>query len=165
MKSLRLEKSDDLALGLLLLVALAVRLYFFCGLALRDDPAYSSLVHEILTKGYPSVHHEASRAYLSNLGLHSVFVGRPVFLLLIAASAKIFGWSEFSLVLPTLLCSLGTIVVTYQIGRICFSWRNHGAASGEREAPFRSSQVPVSGHCRGRRTHLRHVSYIENKDL
>ncbi len=45
----------------------------------------------------------------------------PMFFWLQAYSADVFGWSETALRLPSALCSLGTVIATYWLGRTLFS--------------------------------------------
>ena len=45
----------------------------------------------------------------------------PMFFWLQAFSTQLFGWSEAALRLPSALFSLGTVVVTYWLGRTLFS--------------------------------------------
>lgn len=88
------------------LLGIALRLVMFAGFVLGDDPSYADLVHEILQGHYPP---------LSGPEVN-LFSFRPLFLLPVAASMKLFGWSEFSFVLPVLLCSVLSIYVVYGIG-------------------------------------------------
>jgi len=84
------------------------RLYCFAGFVMGDDPAYADYVLSILNGSYPSLCDTC------------VFSFRPVLLLSTAACMKLFGWNQFSFVLPILLCSVATIPVVYLLGKQLF---------------------------------------------
>ena len=92
-------------LGSILLLALALRLTVYVGLALGDDFSYADLVLRILDYGYPE------------LGERSVFVARPLWLALLASSVAIFGWSEVAFVLPVLVSSLVGVAAAWWLAR------------------------------------------------
>ena len=89
---------------LLLLCAVSVRLFLFSGFVLGDDPAYADFVSQILRGSYPPV------------GTHSVFTCRPLILYSIAIPIYLFGWFDWSFVLPILLASLINTVLLYLAG-------------------------------------------------
>lgn len=90
----------------LVAISLFLRLLVFSGWGLGDDIIYSQFVHRILTDGYPTENWS------------HVFLARPLLLYLMAYSVKLFGWSEFSFVLPFLLASLVGIASTYVLGSL-----------------------------------------------
>jgi len=81
MKALLLAKD----ISVILLVSVVLRVIFFCGFGIGDDPGYASEVNNILTDGY------------HDIGPNAVFLLRPVTLSAIAASVWLFGWSETAL--------------------------------------------------------------------
>jgi 4-amino-4-deoxy-L-arabinose transferase-like glycosyltransferase len=91
-------------LFVLLLVSLVLRVIFFCGYGSGDDAAYASEVNNILVDGY------------HDIGPDAVFLLRPITLAAIAASVRLFGWSETAFVLPILAASLVGIASTYLLG-------------------------------------------------
>jgi len=99
--------STDLAvLATLVAIALALRLTMFSGFVLGDDPAYAWYTSQILQgSGYP------------HFSKYSVFLARPLLLYMAALSIYLFGWQEWSFVLPILLSSLINTVLVYLIAR------------------------------------------------
>ena len=92
-------------LGPILVGALALRCVCFAGLTLGDDPGYASLARAIIDHGFPSAGGDPLAA-------------RPLFLLPIAASVSIFGWSEAAMIAPTLIASLAGIAAAYALGAL-----------------------------------------------
>ena len=88
----------------LLLVGVIVRLYFFSGFVLGDDPTYAQYVSQILKGEYPKIEK------------YAVFACRPLLLFLTAIPIYLFGWQEWSFVLPILIASLLNIVIVYTAG-------------------------------------------------
>jgi 4-amino-4-deoxy-L-arabinose transferase-like glycosyltransferase len=88
--------------------SLALRLLFFSGFGLGDDPGYASEVNNILTDGY------------HDIGPRAVFLLRPITLLAIAGSIRLFGWSEAAFVLPVLVASLVGIGSAYLLALLLF---------------------------------------------
>ncbi len=66
--------------------------------------AYADFVSQILKGTYPPI------------GSHSVFTCRPIVLYSIALPIYLFGWFDWSFVLPILLASLACIVIVYLAG-------------------------------------------------
>lgn len=89
---------------LLLICACSIRLFLFSGFVLGDDPAYADFVSRILKGSYPSI------------GSHSTFTCRPIILYAIALPIYLFGWFDWSFVLPILLASLINTVLVYLAG-------------------------------------------------
>ena len=81
----------------------------FSGFVLGDDPAYASFVSQILKGSYPSVE--------SRL----VFACRPLVLYPVACSIYLFGWQEWSFILPVLMASLINISIVYAAGNMLCS--------------------------------------------
>ncbi len=71
---------------------------------LGDDPAYSDYVSQILKGTYPDI------------GTHSVFACRPIVLYAIALPVYLFGWFDWSFVLPILMASLACVMIVYLVG-------------------------------------------------
>ena len=92
----------------ILVFALFLRLLFFVGFALGDDPNYADRVYAIIEGYYPS------------LCKTCVFAFRPILLFFTALPLKYFGWSEFSFILPVLLSSLISICLIYALGKFLF---------------------------------------------
>ena len=88
------------------LFGLALRLLMFSGFVMGDDGSYADLVYEILQGSYPPLQGPDV----------NLFSFRPLFLLPVAASMKLLGWSEFSFVFPIFLSSVLTIYIVYFIG-------------------------------------------------
>ena len=89
---------------LLLICAGGIRLFLFSGFVLGDDPAYADFVSRILKGSYPPI------------GSHSVFTCRPIILYAIAFPVCLFGWYDWSFVLPILLASLSNTALVYLAG-------------------------------------------------
>ena len=88
--------------------ALALRLIFFVGLGFNDDSYYMQFAGTIF-KGLPF--HPTKYVWSVRIGIYL-----PVVLIW-----KIFGISEYSTALFFLLCSLGTVIVVYCIGKQLFN--------------------------------------------
>ncbi len=93
------------AIVLLLIFACSLRLVFFSGFVLGDDIGYAHCV-SYLVKG----------SYLPITGPESVLAFRPVILYFIALPIYLFGWFDWSFVLPILLASLVNTVLIYIAG-------------------------------------------------
>lgn len=89
---------------LLIILGTIVRLYFFSGFVLGDDPTYAQYVSQILKCEYPKVDEFA------------VFACRPVFLFITAIPVYLFGWYDWSFVLPIFIASLVNIIIVYLAG-------------------------------------------------
>lgn len=85
--------------------AVILRLAMFGGFVMGDDASYADLVYEILQGHYPPLTGPDA----------NLFSFRPLFLLPVAMSMKVFGWSEFSFVFPVLVCAVLTVFVIYGI--------------------------------------------------
>ncbi len=91
-------------ISLLLVCACIIRLFLFSGFVLGDDPAYADFVSQIIQGPYP------------HIGIRSVFTCRPIVLYSIALPVYLFGWFDWSFVLPILLASLACTVIAYLAG-------------------------------------------------
>ena len=89
---------------LLLFVSCTVRLLFFSGFVLGDDPVYADHIAQILNGSLP------------NIGPYDVFACRPLVLYPVALCIRLFGWFDWSFVLPILLASLCNTVLAYAAG-------------------------------------------------
>ena len=89
---------------LLVMCACGIRLFLFSGFVLGDDPAYADYVSHLLKGSYPPI------------GSHSVFTCRPLILYAISVPVYLFGWYDWSFVLPILLASLVNTALVYLIG-------------------------------------------------
>ena len=92
----------------IIILALIIRVIFFSGFVLGDDPNYADDARTILDGSYPP---------LCDL---CVFSFRPVLLYSISLSLKWLGWSEFNFVLPILLSSLICIYLIYKLAEMLF---------------------------------------------
>ncbi len=92
----------------IIILALIVRVLFFSGFALGDDPNYADDARTILDGSYPP---------LCDL---CVFSFRPLLLYSISLSFQWLGWSEFNFVLPILLSSLMCIYLIYKLAEMLF---------------------------------------------
>ncbi len=90
--------------GLLIAAAALLRLFFFSGFVLGDDPAYADYAARLLRGSYPAI------------GSHAVFACRPLLLLAIALPIRIFGWYEASFVASAAAASLVCTAVVFAAG-------------------------------------------------
>jgi hypothetical protein len=100
--------------GVLLLIIVlgaAIRSRYFIGFGLGDDMGYVNLA-DLILRGLPLDYH-----YLN------VYAFRPLLLLCIAASFKLFGVNDVSFILPVFLSAMGGIVVVYALGRFMYGHR------------------------------------------
>lgn len=98
-----------LVLPAILLVGLALRLYFFVGVGGWDDVSYLAHIHEINSGTFDTeAATDGSFPFKYRVGL----------ILPTAFLFRIFGTSEPLLAVLPLLCSLGTIYVTWRLGRL-----------------------------------------------
>ena len=102
-------KQHAFVLSVLLLFSLIVRLFLFSGFVLGDDPAYASFISQILKGSYPPVDSPI------------LFASRPLVLYPVACSIYLFGWEEWSFVLPVLIASLINISIVYAAGTMLCS--------------------------------------------
>lgn len=103
------------ALGGILALALAVRLFWFTGLQVGDDIVYSTIAVERLEGKWT---------------VDNVQETRQAFLLPIIASYAVLGPGELPLVLYNLLCSLGTVALVFFVARNRFGpWGGVWAAA------------------------------------
>src|SRR5690242_13871227 len=82
--------------------ALGLRLFFFVGFGLGDDPIYGYASYYLLNIGYPTLQLGPNYRY----GVHVP----------IALGFKLLGVNQLSFVLFPLLASLGQIIVLFLIG-------------------------------------------------
>lgn len=93
------------AVVLLLIFACGLRLFFFSGFVLGDDVGYAYCVSYLVKGSYPPI---------TDIG--SVIACRPTLLYFVALPIYLFGWFEWSFVLPILLASLVNTVLIYIAG-------------------------------------------------
>ncbi len=117
----RLLHSQAFSLSLILLLALALRLYFFVGYAnvdSVDDTFYMQLAGQAregnLSDKIASI---AQQFDAMSTRTRVVYICRPGVYLPIALSQFFWGAGETAAALPSLLASLGIIILTYIIGR------------------------------------------------
>lgn len=111
----------ELWLILILIFALSLRMYFFVGLVgcePQDDGVYitnAKLINEGLF--------DFNSPYMKGDIVNPVYVRavRYAFNLLVAVSFTIFGVSNYSAALVTILASLGGIIIIFYIGRLLFN--------------------------------------------
>ena len=90
-------------------IGIWLRLRYLGSLGLVEDEGHQALaVQGVLSHGYPLV--PSGRLYTRSLPL--IYIQ--------SASSLIFGLSEFALRLPSVLFNLGTVIVTYLLGRKLF---------------------------------------------
>ena len=111
-------------LAFIVLFALALRLIFFVGLGFNDDSYYLEYADTIF-KGLPF--HPSRYVWSVRIGIF----------LPVALIWKIFGISEYSTALFFLLCSLGTVIAVYFMGKQLFN------ASTGLVAAFVLSLIPL----------------------
>ncbi len=118
LKSLKQLVSNKyfLIMAIVFSVAIIVRICFFIGFGLGDDPIYVGVVNYMMNYGYPSLNYGMNY----RIGLYL-----PVFLFF-----KIFGINDISFVLYPLLASLGSIIVIYFIGKELFGKETGIIAAG-----------------------------------
>jgi 4-amino-4-deoxy-L-arabinose transferase-like glycosyltransferase len=87
------------SLALILLVAIAIRVAFFVGFGLGDDPTYVDYAGLILSGRYPPLDPVNQYAY------------RPLLLLLFAGGIRLFGYTDVGVVAPVLAASTVTTVL------------------------------------------------------
>jgi len=88
-----------------ILFAIVIRIIFFCGYCLGDDPVYFAYANMIADYHYPS------------FNILNPFAFRPLFLLPIGLSLYLFGRSETALILPVFIASIITVILTYLIAK------------------------------------------------
>ena len=92
--------------AILLFLGSTLRILLFSGFVLGDDFAYALHASQIINGSYPDV------------GTHGVFAGRPLLLYPISFSIWMFGWQEWSFILPIFVASLANIVIVYTAGNL-----------------------------------------------
>lgn len=95
---------------LILVLALIIRLKFFVGFGLGDDPYYAYISKNFLERGFSGLNPIGSNFRIG--------IWIPV-----SISYKLFGINDFSYVLFPLLCSLGSVITLYFIGKELFNQR------------------------------------------
>lgn len=99
------------AVAIIILLALALRLLFFVGMARTDDYHYAQAAYNLANGSYQvsggSLHHQA----------------RLAIVLPVAASFHLLGVNEYAAELWPLVCSLGSIIVIFYLGKLLFGQR------------------------------------------
>jgi hypothetical protein len=93
------------AVVLLVIFACSLRLVFFSGFVLGDDIGYADCVSDLVKGSYPAL-----------AGRDSLLAYRPVMLYFIALPIYLFGWFDWSFVLPIFLASIMNTVLIYIAG-------------------------------------------------
>jgi 4-amino-4-deoxy-L-arabinose transferase-like glycosyltransferase len=93
-----------LGIGLIIVLAIVIRIKYFVGFTLGDDLHYFNLVQQILQGHWVSYNYLNQYAY------------RPLLLLSVAGSFKLFGINETAFILPIFLASIGSIIVVLLLG-------------------------------------------------
>lgn len=110
-------------LFLILLFALSLRLYFFMGYINAhdlDEGIYIEIIKSIYKGTYNlDKYKNLPKSFIANPA--ETFQFRPVLLYPIAFLWFLFGVSDFTSTLYPLMCSLGSIVVIYYIGKLLFN--------------------------------------------
>src|SRR5881409_2011113 len=113
------KKSSDRLQQLVILLALSL-LFFLPKLGMPfldpDEGLYASIPHEMLSDGDWTIPHLNGVPYLEK---------PPLYFWLTALAFRVIGPSEWATRLPSALASLGTVVLTWRIGR-----RLYGARAG-----------------------------------
>jgi hypothetical protein len=102
---------------LVVLLGLAIRLFFFNGYQGHEDRSYVTFATILAEQGRVAIEEE------------SQWIGRIGFWLPIAASVKLLGLSNAAIALYPLICSLGGIWLAIQIGTLVFN-RGTGLIAG-----------------------------------
>ena len=105
---LRLKK-EHRPIILILLFALALRIIFFTGINFNDDLTYTNFAHDVV-EGKFSPH-------------PYIFATRLMMIYPIALLFFLFGISDFTVSIYILLTSLGSVLLTYLIGKELFNIR------------------------------------------
>lgn len=101
-------KAKWITINTVVICALFLRVFFFAGFVLGDDPTCADNVLMITQGHYPPMCEVC------------VFAFRPLLLSPVALSLKYLGWFEFTFVLPKLLASLISIYLICAIGKLLF---------------------------------------------
>jgi 4-amino-4-deoxy-L-arabinose transferase-like glycosyltransferase len=101
-------KPKWITINTIIVCALFLRVFFFAGFVLGDDPAYADNALMITQGHYPPLCDVC------------VFAFRPLVLFPVALSLKYLGWSEFTFVFPILLASLISIYLIFALGTVLF---------------------------------------------
>ena len=107
------KPKDNLSLTLLvgvILLGLALRLILQCGLSNADSYAYANGAIRLNDSGLGT--------YLSSIA--NIYENRISIVLPLAFSYKLFGLSEFTTLLLPVLYAVGTILITYFLGKLLF---------------------------------------------
>jgi len=96
-------------LFLIIVFAIFLRLIFFVGPCCDDDVAYLNSAHKLLKLDFSELRNGFSFGY-------RIMMSIPI-----ALSFKFFGISEFSASLYILLTSIGSLIITFYIGRMLFN--------------------------------------------
>jgi 4-amino-4-deoxy-L-arabinose transferase-like glycosyltransferase len=98
-----------LTISLIVILAVAIRVIYFIGYGLGDDLSYVNLSKQILAG------HWVNYAYLNQ------YAYRPLLLLSVAGSFKLFGINEIAFILPIFLFSICSIPLAYYLGKRLFN--------------------------------------------
>ena len=103
------KKIELVTICLVVAFAIVIRVIYFIGYGLGDDLTYVNLSKQILAG------HWVNYAYLNQ------YAYRPLLLLNVAGSFKLFGINEIAFILPIFLSSIFCIPVAYYLGKHLFN--------------------------------------------
>lgn len=103
------KKIELVTICLVVAFAIVIRVIYFIGYGLGDDLTYVNLSKQILAG------HWVNYAYLNQ------YAYRPLLLLSVAGSFKLFGINEIAFILPIFLSSIFCIPVAYYLGKHLFN--------------------------------------------
>ncbi len=92
----------------IIIFSIVLRLCLFSGFVMGDDAGYADCAATILKGAYPPLCDSC------------VFSFRPVVVFSMAGCLKIFGWNQFSFILPILISSIASIFIIYLLGKLLF---------------------------------------------
>ncbi len=107
LKTKKTPKKTFPVILIIMILGLLLRLHFFVGFNWSDSPAYVDVIRRILTG--------LDMSYDNIMGVRLLTYYPATFFL------WLFGINEYALALYPLLCSLGSIYLTYHIGKMMFN--------------------------------------------